>query len=46
MSKKRRTRRFYRDARTGRFVTKDYAKKHPDTTVKEERRRPKRKGKK
>jgi hypothetical protein len=25
----------YRDALTGRFVTKKYAKKHRDTTVKE-----------
>jgi hypothetical protein len=25
----------YRDAETGQFVTKDYADKHPKTTVKE-----------
>lgn len=25
----------YRDSRTGAFVTKDYAKKHPATTEKE-----------
>jgi hypothetical protein len=29
--------RLYRDATTGRFVTKRYAKKHPKTTVKERR---------
>ena len=29
------TNRRYRDARTGRFVTKKYAKKHRETTVKE-----------
>jgi hypothetical protein len=27
----------YRDMRTGRFVTKKYAKKHPKRTVKESR---------
>jgi len=30
--------RVYRDASTGRFVTKKYAKKHPKSTVKERRR--------
>jgi hypothetical protein len=40
MAKKTKTRkpkgpRVYRDAATGRFVTKKYAKKHRDTTVKE-----------
>ena len=29
--------RIYRDAATGRFVTKKYAKKHPKRTVKEPR---------
>ena len=29
--------RVYRDAATGRFVTRKYAKKHPKTTVKEPR---------
>jgi hypothetical protein len=29
--------RIYRDATTGRFVTKKYAKKNPKTTVKETR---------
>ena len=30
--------RLYRDASTGRFVTKKYAKKNPKTTVKERRK--------
>jgi hypothetical protein len=30
----------YRDARTGRFVTRKYAKKNRKTTVKESLRRP------
>ena len=39
MAKKRaKAPRIYRDASTGRFVTKKYAKKHPKTTVKERRR--------
>ena len=25
----------YRSAKDGRYVTKEYAKKHPDTTIKE-----------
>lgn len=33
----------YRDAKTGRFVTEDYAKRHPGTTVREETEPPKRK---
>jgi hypothetical protein len=36
--KKAKPPRVYRDASTGRFVTKKYAKKHPRTTVKERRR--------
>jgi hypothetical protein len=28
---------FYRSAITGRYVTKQYAKKHPRTTIKETR---------
>jgi hypothetical protein len=36
--KKAKLPRVYRDASTGRFVTKKYAKKHPKTTVKERRR--------
>jgi hypothetical protein len=35
--KKSKPPRIYRDAVTGRFVTKKYAKKHRDTTVKESR---------
>jgi hypothetical protein len=31
--------RVYRDAVTGRFVTKKYAKKHPETTIKVSRAR-------
>lgn len=30
----------YRSAKTGEFVTEQYAKKHPDTTVKERNPRP------
>ena len=37
MAKKPKALRIYRDAATGRFVTKKYAKKHPKTTVKEKR---------
>lgn len=33
MGKKKRTRKVSRDAKTGQFVTPDYAKKHPSTTV-------------
>ena len=36
--KKAKPPRVYRDASTGRFVTKKYAKKHPKTTIKERRR--------
>jgi hypothetical protein len=35
--KKRKVPRIYRDGVTGRFVTKKYAKKNPDTTIKEPR---------
>jgi hypothetical protein len=35
--KKPKTPKIYRDAATGRFVTKKYAKKNPKTTVKEKR---------
>jgi hypothetical protein len=35
--KKRKPPRVYRDSVTGRFVTKKYAKKEPQTTVKEPR---------
>ena len=38
--KKAKEPRVYRDASTGRFVTKKYAKKHPKTTVKGRRRVP------
>ena len=38
--KKAKEPRVYRDASTGRFVTKKYAKKHPKTTVKSRRRVP------
>lgn len=44
MAKKTTT--MYRSAKTGRAVTKDYAKKHPATTVKETNKRsPPKKGK-
>ena len=29
----------YRDAKTGQYVTENYAKRHPDTTVKERDRK-------
>lgn len=32
---KPKTRTNYRDADTGQYTSEDYAKKHPDTTVKE-----------
>lgn len=35
MDKKKRTRKIRRDAKTGRFVTEKYVKKHPNTTVTE-----------
>lgn len=35
----------YRSAKTGRFVTEDYAKRHPSTTVKERNPPPKKSGK-
>lgn len=34
-----RVRRIWRSAITGRFVSKDYAKEHPETTVSEEVRK-------
>ena len=37
MAKKHKAPRIYRDASSGRFVTKKYAKKNPKTTVKEKR---------
>jgi hypothetical protein len=37
MAKNTPTPRRYRDAKTGRFVTRKYAKKHPKRTVKEAR---------
>ena len=42
MSKKKKegTRKVCRDAGTGRFVTSDYAKKHPKTTVTETVKKP------
>ena len=42
MSKKRKV---HRNAGTGRFVTEDYAKKHPKTTVSETVEQPKKKRK-
>jgi len=33
--KKPATSKVHRDAKTGRFVTKEYTKKHPDTTITE-----------
>jgi hypothetical protein len=35
MSKAKKPHYIYRDAKTGRIVTEAYAKKHPDTTVRE-----------
>ena len=35
MRKKSSNRFNYRSAKTGRFVTKEYARKHPNTTVRE-----------
>ncbi len=35
MAQKKETRTIYRDASTGRIVTKEYAEKNPKTTVKE-----------
>ena len=35
----------YRSAKTGRFVTEDYAKRHPATTVKERNPPPRKSGK-
>ena len=43
MSKEVSKRKIHRDAGTGRFVTEDYAKKHPKRTVTETVKRPKRK---
>jgi len=37
LAKKQKAPRVYRDAVSGRFVTKKYAKKNPKTTVKEKR---------
>jgi hypothetical protein len=36
-NKRSKAQRVYRDATTGRFVTKKYAKKHPKRTIKEPR---------
>jgi len=35
MARKGSTRKIYRSAKTGEFVTKKYAKRHPSTTVAE-----------
>ena len=45
MSKKKKDepRKASRDAGTGRFVTEEYAKKHPKTTVTETMKKPKKK---
>lgn len=45
MTKKQSTPPDFRSAKTGRFVTEDYAKRHPDTTVKERNPPPKKSGK-
>ncbi len=45
MAGKGKTRKIYRDARTGKYVTKRYAEMHPGTTVRETVKVP-RKGKK
>lgn len=38
MSKKRKTKTAHRSAKTGKFVTKKYADRHPNTTIKEKRK--------
>ena len=43
MQKKGGTRKISRDAGTGRFVKKEYAEKHPKTTVTETLKKPKKK---
>lgn len=45
MAPKVKTRKVSRSAKTGRFVKKGYADKHPHTTVTETIKGPKRKGK-
>jgi len=45
MSKKK-TRKIYRDAKTGKFVTKKYVERNPNTTVTETMPAPQRKNKK
>jgi len=46
MVKRSKKRKIYRDAETGRFVSKDYVKKHPKTTVTETVNPPKKRKKK
>lgn len=45
MTKKQSTPPDFRSAKTGRFVTEQYAKRHPATTVKEHNPPPKKSGK-
>lgn len=45
MAKSSKTKKVYRSAETGKFVKKDYAVKHPKTTVKETVNKPSKKGK-
>ena len=46
MASKGRTKKLYRSAKTGLFVKKGYVKKHPNTTVTETVKVPKKKRKK
>jgi len=45
MARKRKTRKIHRSAVTGRFVTQEYAKRHPKTTVTETSKAPPRRKK-
>lgn len=45
MTKKQSTPPDHRSAKTGRFVTEEYAKRHPATTVRENNPPPKKRGK-
>ena len=45
MAKSDKTKKVYRSAKTGKFVKKDYAVKHPNTTVKETVSKPSKKNK-
>jgi hypothetical protein len=45
MPKSGKNKNIYRSAKDGKFVKKDYAEKHPNTTVKETIRKPSKKNK-